>query len=265
MPAQLLSFAVRGNVRVLEATGKGHYILEFVHADGLESGELALMNDLMPGLTPGTRLDLKKTSSTVTAKIQKHLATVRKAVVSMGLREQKGGTLRSWLIAAGVFSLALALVGSIGALATEVAGLWPLLTMFCGIIGFIVTLAATAVVRPLTAAGSELRDYLAGLRLYIDLAEADRLRVLQSPTGALTSPYRPVADTVAVPVAGLDAPDSELMIVKLYERVLPFAVLFGLEKSWSKVLGGYYDRVNAEPDWYVGTQIGRASCRERVF
>ncbi|MFT2817809.1 DUF2207 domain-containing protein [Leifsonia sp. A12D58] len=253
MPAQLLSFAVRGNVRVLEAKGKGHYILELVHADGLEAAELALLTDLMPGLTPGTRLDLKKTSSTVTAKIQKHLATVRKTVVSMGLREHKGGALRSWLIAGGVFSLVLAFVGSIGAFATEVAGLWPVLTIFCGVIGFIATLAATAVVRPLTAAGAELRDYLAGLRLYIDLAEADRLRVLQSPAGALTSPYRPVIDSSAVPMPGLDAPDSELKIVKLYERVLPFAVLFGLEKNWSKVLGDYYARVNAEPDWYVGT------------
>jgi uncharacterized membrane protein YgcG len=124
--------------------------------------------------------------------------------------------------------------------------------MFCGTIGFICTIAATAVVRPLTAAGAELRDYLAGLRLYIDLAEADRLRVLQSPTGALTSAYRPV-ESALTPTAGLNSPDSELKIVKLYERVLPFAVLFGLEKNWSKVLGDYYDRSGAQPDWYVGS------------
>ena len=47
------------------------------------------------------------------------------------------------------------------------------------------TLVALADVRPLTEHGREPRDHLEGLRLYIRLAEADRLRVLQSPSGAL--------------------------------------------------------------------------------
>ena len=44
---------------------------------------------------------------------------------------------------------------------------------------------AVADVRPLTERGRAARDHLEGLRLYIRLAEADRLRVLQSPSGAL--------------------------------------------------------------------------------
>jgi uncharacterized membrane protein len=41
-------------------------------------------------------------------------------------------------------------------------------------------------------------------------------------------------------------------LVKLYERVLPYAILFGQEKGWNSQLGQYYESVNQAPDWYVG-------------
>ena len=47
-------------------------------------------------------------------------------------------------------------------------------------------------------------------------------------------------------------PTKPAQLVKLYERVLPYAVLFGQEKEWSKRLGEYYARTNSSPDWYTG-------------
>ena len=88
------------------------------------------------------------------------------------------------------------------------------------IVAAIVTLVAVADVRPLTEQGRAARDHLEGLRLYIRLAEADRLRVLQSPSGALRvdrpaaapSPLQrprsagaPVAHDVARPGHGAEA------------------------------------------------------------
>lgn len=52
------------------------------------------------------------------------------------------------------------------------------------------------------------------------MAEADRLKFLQSVEGADT---------------------SNAGIVKLYEKLLPWASLFGEEKSWAKELEKYYD------------------------
>jgi uncharacterized membrane protein YgcG len=66
----------------------------------------------------------------------------------------------------------------------------------------------------LTARGVELRDYLLGLRMYIQLAESDRMRVLQGPDTALTR------DDVLV----------------LTERLLGWAVLFGYGKQWAQLL-----------------------------
>lgn len=63
------------------------------------------------------------------------------------------------------------------------------------------------------------RRHLAGMREYIRLAEADRLRVLQSPQGA-----------VRVPVT------AELDRLHVYEQLLPYAILFGHEQEWAEVL-----------------------------
>jgi uncharacterized membrane protein YgcG len=88
--------------------------------------------------------------------------------------------------------------------------------------------------RPLTSKGAELREHLLGLREFIRVAEADRLQMLQSVSGAerITT-----SDTTA--------------IVKIYEKLLPYAVIFGLEKEWAQEISKYYD--TNPPDWYSGS------------
>jgi uncharacterized membrane protein YgcG len=77
-----------------------------------------------------------------------------------------------------------------------------------------------------TAAGTAAYEQLLGLRDYLQLAEADRLRVLQSPAGAVRTRIDP-NDTAAV--------------VKLYERLLPWAIVWGVEKEWAAQLAAHYD------------------------
>ncbi len=88
--------------------------------------------------------------------------------------------------------------------------------------------------RPLTTKGAELREHLEGLREFIRVAEADRLQMLQSVSGAerITT-----SDRTA--------------IVKIYEKLLPYAVIFGLEKEWAEEIAKYYD--TNPPDWYSGS------------
>ncbi|MEO6943892.1 MAG: DUF2207 domain-containing protein, partial [Lacisediminihabitans sp.] len=76
------------------------------------------------------------------------------------------------------------------------------------------------------------------LREYISLAEADRLRYLQSPKGAER----------AVVTA-----DDQRQVIKINERLLPYAVLFGIEKEWAEELGRYYEKSGEQPSWYVGS------------
>lgn len=80
-----------------------------------------------------------------------------------------------------------------------------------------------------TEEGIKLSKYLDGLKLYIKMAEADRIKFLQSV---------PNVDT------------THDGIVKLYEKLLPYAALFGLEKSWMETMKEYYDfNDTTTPDW----------------
>jgi len=96
------------------------------------------------------------------------------------------------------------------------------------------------VIKPLTDKGLELVRYLKGLEMYIKTAETDRLRMLQSPEGA---------EKIGMPVNTQDT----RQLIKLYEAVLPYAILFGQEKQWNKVLGKYYQTANESPVWFAGT------------
>ncbi len=261
MAAQFLSFAVRGNVRVLEGDGKKHCLLELRHSRGLDPTEHAVLSKLFPGLAPGTLRDLKAKDTPLATALLAEQRSNRKRMLSDGLREHKGGSTRRWLLFAAVAAAVIAVIASILGLVAEIGGGWPALVLVLGILFAVVTMIMAGSVRPLTAAGSELRDYLKGVKLYIGVAEADRLRVLQSPVGALRSPYRPDPAEVLAD-AGLDAtglpagamdPNRPLQVLKLYERLLPYAVLFGQEKEWSGVLGEYYTQSGTQPDWYAGS------------
>lgn len=250
MAAQFISFAVRGNVRVLEASGKKHYLLELRHADEVDDAEHRILARLFPGLRPGTRRDLKATDTKLSLALQRELRAARKRMITERFREKKGGRLRVGLILLAVATGVVSIGASAIAIGAEVGGAWPVLVLVLGALFATAILALTASVRPLTGTGSELRDYLKGVKLYIGLAETDRLRVLQSPEGALRSPYRPEPATLQA--ESVSGPDGALQVLKLYERLLPFAVLFGQEKDWSRVLGEYYDRSGSQPDWYSG-------------
>lgn len=80
-----------------------------------------------------------------------------------------------------------------------------------------------------TSLGLRASRYMDGLKLYIEMAESERLKMLQSVEGADTSPEG---------------------IVKLYEKLLPYAAVFGLEESWMNELKEYCKVAEVqEPDF----------------
>lgn len=86
-----------------------------------------------------------------------------------------------------------------------------------------------------TEDGLKWSRYLDGLRLYIKMAEQDRIKFLQSVKGADT---------------------SNQGIVNLYEKLLPYAVIFRLETSWLNEMGKYYEMNDVStPAWYVGGAV----------
>ena len=84
--------------------------------------------------------------------------------------------------------------------------------------------------------GFEAKNYLEGLKLYISVAESERLMFSQSLQNS---------ERFQTEFGGSR--------VKLYEKLLPWAALFGLEKSWAKVLELQFQDEGYLPDWYVGS------------
>jgi len=238
-PAHIVKLAVAGNLRVLEVPGKkAKYQLEFVTEAGADTDDVTFLHALFgKELTPGEDRSLDKTDDAAAKKITKlHTATTKRAV-SDGYRRKVSYAAIGWLFALSAVLGVAGVLFAIGSLVEAYGGAIPVALIIASVGG----LAATWVLlskSPLDAKGVELRDYLRGLKLYISLAEADRLRYLQSPEGAITTPV---------------ATDDTVELVKLNERLLPYAILFGEEKEWTKQLGKYYDDLGVEPQWYVGT------------
>ena len=228
--AQLLDLAVRHYIKLYEVKKasflrSAQYEIEIVKdLKELRPEESEVVRDMfgssMP--KPGQRLNLKKLQNNLsyasrTRDDDTNLKNLARGKYS--LCEQKPVNkqiVQKWALWVFVISVLL---------------LSPMLLIVAGIV-FVLSFGWS-----LTDEGLVLRRYLAGLKMYIGVAEAERLQMLQSPEGA---------EKVKV-----DATD-EKQLVKLYERVLPYAVLFGQEKEWSKQLGQYYEQVGEQPDWYSG-------------
>lgn len=266
--ATILERAVDGELRIVE-TGRKSYAVEY-------TGEAAVPADaearrVVAALFGGNpaRGALRSLKSRDTALGKRLLAirqSVTKHVVQSGLRRRPDLGRRVLLALGALIAGVLSVIFGIMALDDRMGGVWPLVCLLVAIIAAIATFVTVADVRPLTERGRAVRDHLEGLRLYIRLAEADRLRVLQSPSGALRVERHglapaPAAAVGAVP-AGLSpaAPPDPAVVLKLNERLLPYAVLFGLEREWSRELAVLYEQSDTAPGWYDGRSTFNAAA-----
>jgi uncharacterized membrane protein YgcG len=245
--AQIVDFAVNKRIRIIENPDTGWfssttYTLQLLDARGLEGPELNLAQALFGyGLVPGTSYTITSKDTTLSEKVRAVIASATGNATLYGVR--KSGTLGS---AAG--PIVLSILGATGAIGFGIVmldnvfgGWWPLILLLPTILFTLVVFGLTTR-KPLTDKGAELRDHLEGLKEYIQLAEADRLRVLQSPQGAESTPV---------------STSDPREVLKLNEKLLPYSVLFGLEKEWAEELSKYY--VEEPPEWYAGSTAFNAS------
>lgn len=153
-----------------------------------------------------------------------------------------GGAAAVWLIGWMIAAIFLindqpAYITVVGGTAALVFTIVTVIAMF--IISLIVVIKCSSFMTH-TEKGLEYSRYLEGLKMYVEMAEADRLKMLQSVKGADT---------------------SHEGVVKVYEKLLPYAMIFKLEKSWLDELTRYYEFDDvANPGWYYG--IGAFSAAE---
>jgi uncharacterized membrane protein YgcG len=235
LAAELVSLAVRGNIFITEIGDE--YTLHFVTNHGVDEQEQSLLVVLF-GSTPkqGKTRRLTGAPANFGTSVRAVTKGSREIAVRRGLRKKViSKAAKIWAVILGVLLLASGLVAFLNLVLSPVPSVWGFLVAATGVIGAIVAGIALSSASPLTELGAEKRDYIEGLRVYTKLAEEERFRMLQSPDGALR-----------VDVGDVD------QVIKVYENLLPFAILWGVEDEWSKELAIQYR--NETPEWYVGSR-----------
>ncbi|MDR6868303.1 putative membrane protein YgcG [Microbacterium resistens] len=238
-PAEIAHLGVRGVLRIEEQTGKPALTLLDASAapDPLDAAATTALFGAGP--QAGT-IYLAVPDNTVATAVAALPGSARAAAVERGLLVRRRSPL------APVFGL-LGVLGGLAGIAMSIPGM--IVGREAAIAAFVVSIILTIALlvlaavlflkqHVLTPKGAETWEYLQGVREYIRLAEADRIRMLQSYRGAERRE------------------DGGADVIVLYERLLPYAMLFGLEKEWGEVLAVEYERLRHEPDWYTGYAYG---------
>lgn len=240
IPAEVLEQAVGGSIRIVEGERKffGGTKLKAVlinpeRADG--DGRM-LLQGLFPSGRPGEEFEFGRSDTRFSSAAQSILKAANQELVNRGLRREVPARVRVWPLLAAIAATVLIFVFGIAALENGVFALVPIALIVGSGIATIVVIGLVSR-KPLTAKGAETRDHLAGLKEFIEWAEADRIRMLQSPAGAERMP--------------VDTNDPRVML-RLYETLLPYAVVFGQEKEWARELAVLYGP-GSNPGWYVGS------------
>lgn len=239
LPAQLIDFAVTDTIKIrenLERLDDNRWELELlIEPSVLGNEKHSLLTSVFGTATQGRRITLRRTDR----KLGDRLATLTKTL-------EKRLATRGWMVkpATGASTIAARLTGWIVIALIAVFGyaffadidsplLW--IAPWAAIVLWLWTTNAARPPFVLSESGAAVRDHLLGIRDYLRLAEADRIRMLQGPE---TAERIDVADRQAV--------------VRLYEKLLPYAVVFGIEREWLRELGKDYETLGA-PEWARGT------------
>lgn len=236
LTATLLDLAVRRKIRLLHDATSGLYGAQALDIDGLLPLERSTYSRIFTGsagptpIDPGTSFWFSRTSTRLGDAANLLARAAQTEAKKSGLLK-RGNTMPAISVAL-LLVIALALpvlhsviIGNFTMMTILLAlGVNLLVWLLLGSVSFLVTRNNP------TPTGALALDHLNGLREYIRLAEADRIRMLQSASGAEV---------------------DENFIVQVYERLLPYAVLFGFEKEWQGELAKFYRE--STPDWVAGT------------
>jgi len=233
--ATIIGLAVRGYIKIIEQTEDRRlrrdittYTLRLINTDkaGLDAHERLLLEELFTGYTKDQEVDL----SYLKYKLSKAATQLRKDVSAD-------------LIARGYFKtnpsiVAVSGIGGVVTFASVVAifvlpGLHlPPAVLIGAVLGGILAALFFYFSAARTAKGVEAKEHIQGLKMYMQFAEADRIRMLQSPNARYAEHGPGPARTV-----------------DLFEKLLPYAIVLGVENEWAKQFEDIY---RTPPDWYSG-------------
>ena len=236
MSAIILELAANGYIEIHENEVKGflgkkkEYTLKLINRDAKDSLHKEILDSLFKGKSEYIiKNNDTKTGQELYSDINTYLTNFEKRVFYKSNKKfEKLNAISFALCIIGLIIGSMAIGGLMENLGSDLYFL-PVVSLIVLLIINIIALG----ISPLSLKGSEMKEYLLGLKMYMKMAEADRLKYLQSVEGA---------ERIISNEGGAK--------VKLYEKLMPYASIFGIEKSWNRVLEVEYG--DYTPDWYVG-------------
>lgn len=241
LAAHVVDLAVRDKLEIVASGDRSDaddFSVILRNQDGLGHDDRRIITTLYgKDAPPGDRVDLGAFARRPPVRAVTYVRRIDAATVDRGYRSEAPGWIRAvrsalqfgGLVVAIVLTFFLDAFPSVLADVGDLGGWIYTLSIVSGFAAFIVLPFFGVPRTTLTLAGGRHRTYLEGIRQYLELAEEDRLRAAQAPATAdlVSSGRRAFGEAPGGPGAE---------VVNLYERLLPYAVLFGMQREWIDVI-----------------------------
>lgn len=234
IPAEIVHLAVRGTLRIEEGTESGDPRLRRLPGGRIpDQLDVDALDALFADADADGVAELPSASEDFAARMTALAKSGSDTAVSRELvtkARSRGAMILQWcaiaVVAAG-FGLGLwgIIAGRVTALPAFVAIAFG---MFLVLLSSLYSFSKHTV---LTPEGARQYEYLMGVKEFIRVAEADRLQMLQSYSGAERRQ------------------DGSANVIVVYERLLPYAMLFGMEDEWGQVLETAYTSAQRGATW----------------
>ncbi|MGF3055134.1 DUF2207 domain-containing protein [Microbacterium sp. YY-01] len=241
--AHIVHLGVRKVLQIIPSEKKSKKpTLRLINPDAAPTqSDKTMVRALFGSVEPGSTLDLEKTNDSLARALKIEEAAAAKANDAAGYFYRRRSVVSMVFVALSVLLLVAGIILVIPGASAE-RGMAIFSAFGLGAFGIFLVIPAVAALlsgtRIHTKQGAEAWEYLQGVREFIRVAETDRIAMLQSYSGAERRS------------------DGSVDVIFLYEKLLPYAMIFGLEKEWGAVLETTYSTYNTQPDWItVGTTM----------
>ncbi|MFS0892649.1 DUF2207 domain-containing protein [Microbacterium sp. 179-I 3D3 NHS] len=234
IPAEIVHLAVRGALRIEEgSTPESPRLRRLAEPRALDPLDTETLDALFVASDAAESVDIPSESADFAERMgslgQSGVAAAAARGLTARARSRTAIVLQWCAIAIAVVGLTLSVWGVASGRISAVPALAAV--SFGAVLVLVASFFSFARHTVLTPDGARELERLRGVEEFIRIADADRLRMLQSYSGAERRP------------------DGDVDVIHVYERLLPYAMLFGLEREWGDVLEQAYAREQSGPAW----------------
>ncbi len=216
--ANIINLAVNGYLKIIATENKwGFFSAKDYYLEKLKEGDILSEFDkkLMEGLfKTGSKVKLSELKNKFYEDLKEIKDKIYEVVVAKGYFPENPNRVRAKYIGIGVLIIILNIFVNM-----FLIDFWGFMGLFSFIFSGVIIIIFGFIMPVKTKKGVEAKEYILGFKDYLSVAEKDRINFHNAPE---KNPER-------------------------FEKLLPYAMVLGVEKEWAKQFEGIY---NESPSWY---------------